>query len=599
MPRLTPALVLLRATGVAALVLLLWNPALRRDLPGGDQPLILLDASLSMAGAPWRAALDTARTLARARHGVIWRFGDRVTAFDTAPPGDGSSHLGPALAAAATRGGPIIVVTDGRIGDAADLPADLRARASVIVLPRPDVFDAFVASVSGPRRLTTGDTLVLAVTVGTAGKRGGGGDRGMGNKKATLAVSAAGRRLVARELTLPDSGTITTSLTIPVSRFPSPGWSALEVRLEGVGDAEPRDDARLFVVHVSPQPAAVVLAAPPDWESRFLARVLGDVARVPLKLFVETEPGRWRDGGAATLAPVTATEVARAAAGARLVAQLGDPARLAMLRLRGADGRLVFASRDGREGDWYVDPPPASPLAARLAGIVWDSLPPLASVADLPADSTAVPVLSARLARRGPSRPIVMVSERAGTRRVTVAAAGLWRWAFRGGASEQAYRSLIASLADFLLGDAQEGKGEKVVPMTSETPNGLPLIWRWSGSGPPTDVALIADDGRRERTDTLRFDADGRAELRLPPGIYRYTVASGAEGPGGGGGRGLVAVEEYSDEWRPAAPTLRAQTGLSPARRVSAGLRDRWWLFVLAIAAFVGEWAWRRRQGLP
>jgi len=28
-------------------------------------------------------------------------------------------------------------------------------------------------------------------------------------------------------------------------------------------------------------------------------------------------------------------------------------------------------------------------------------------------------------------------------------------------------------------------------------------------------------------------------------------------------------------------------------------LRDRWWLFVLAIAAFATEWAWRRRQGLP
>src|SRR5207245_257183 len=146
---------------------------------------------------------------------------------------------------------------------------------------------------------------------------------------------------------------------------------------------------------------------------------------------------------------------------------------------------------------------------------------------------------------------------------------------------------------DFLLGDAREGRGEKVVPVTSETPNGLPLIWRWSESGPPTDVVLSLDDGRRERTDTLRFDAYGRAELRLPPGVYRYAVA------GSPAGRGLVAVEEYSDEWLPSAPALRAQTGPSAARRVSAGLRDHWWLFVLAIAAFVGEWAWRRRQGLP
>ena len=590
MRRLTPALALLRVTGVAALALLLWNPAVHRDLPGGDQPLILLDASLSMAGAPWRAALDTAHALARAQHGVIWRFGDRVTAFDTAPPGDGASRLGPALDAAAARGGPVIVVTDGGVGDAADLPADLRARARLIVVPRPDFFDAFVASVSGSRRLTTGDTLTLEVTVGTAGKR----ERGMGNGKATLTVSVAGRRLAARGVTLPDSGTITTGLAIPPSRFPSPGWSALEVRLEGVGDAEPRDDARQFVVQVSAPPAAVVLAAPPDWESRFLARVLGDVARVPLKLFVETEPGRWRDGG--TLAPVAAAEVARAAAGARLVALLGAPARLATLRMSGEGGVLVFAGQEGREGDWYVDPPPASPLAGRLAGIVWDSLPPVAAVADLPADSAAVPMLAARLARRGASHPIVMLSEHAGTRRVTVAAAGLWRWAFRGGASEQAHRSLIANLADFLLGERGAGSGDRVVPMTYETPNGLPLVWRWVGSGapPPSPATAVVtlNDGRRERIDTLRFDADGRAELRLPPGVYRYAVGSGPT-------QGLVAIEEYSDEWRPSAPTLRAQTGVAAARRMSQGLRDRWWLFVVAIVAFVGEWAWRRRQGLP
>ncbi|PYP72041.1 MAG: hypothetical protein DMD41_10390 [Gemmatimonadetes bacterium] len=115
-----------------------------------------------------------------------------------------------------------------------------------------------------------------------------------------------------------------------------------------------------------------------------------------------------------------------------------------------------------------------------------------------------------------------------------------------------------------------------------------------SGAPPPSPATAVVtlNDGRRERIDTLRFDADGRAELRLPPGVYRYAVGSGPT-------QGLVAIEEYSDEWRPSAPTLRAQTGVTAARRVSQGLRDRWWLFVVAIVAFVGEWAWRRRQGLP
>src|SRR5207253_734532 len=92
-----------------------------------------------------------------------------------------------------------------------------------------------------------------------------------------------GRRIASREVALPDSGTVSTDVTFPVSRIPSPGWSALVVRLEGVpSDSEPRDDARLFVLEVSPQPSVVVLAAPPDWDTRFLARTLQDVARVPV-----------------------------------------------------------------------------------------------------------------------------------------------------------------------------------------------------------------------------------------------------------------------------------------------------------------------------
>ncbi len=60
-----------------------------------------------------------------------------------------------------------------------------------------------------------------------------------------------------------------------------------------------------------------------------------------------------------------------------------------------------------------------------------------------------------------------------------------------------------------------------------------------------------------------------------------------------------MAVETYSDEWRPRAPVLSAQTGEATGRRSSVGLRDRWWLFLVAIAALAAEWTLRRRQGLP
>ena len=67
MPLLT-----LRVIAALALILLLWNPASSRLLPAGDQPIVLLDASLSMTGAPWRAALDSARSFIR-RRALVWR----------------------------------------------------------------------------------------------------------------------------------------------------------------------------------------------------------------------------------------------------------------------------------------------------------------------------------------------------------------------------------------------------------------------------------------------------------------------------------------------------------------------------------------------
>jgi hypothetical protein len=591
MRRVTPALALLRATGVAALLLLLWNPVASRPLPDDVQPIVLLDASLSMTGGPWRAALDTARALAAARGALVWRFGAGVAGFDTGAPADGASRLVPPLEAAAARGGEVIVVTDGAVDDVATIPPDLLRRSRVVVVPRPAFFDAFVASVDAPRRVSAQDTIRLRVSFGVAGTR----DAGRGMRDAMLTVTSDGRRLMARPVSLPDSGIVSTELTLPASRISHPGWSVLDVGLDRVGDAEPRDDRRSLVVEVSPQPAAVIFASPPDWETRFLARTLGDVARIPVKAFVETEPGRWRDAG--TLAPVSAADLGRAARGARLVMLGGDPQRA----VRGAGhtgsvAQLVWPTGRGPAGDWYVERPPASPLAAALAGVVWDSLPPAILAGDPPRDSGTVTALTARLGRRGAARAIVTLDERGGRRRATVTASGLWRWAFRGGAAGEAYRSLVAALTDWLLGEGGRGAGrtERAVPVTLEAPNGLPLVWRWAGAGDPQPLAIDLGGARGAHRDTLRFDAAGRAELRLPPGVYRFALAGGPE-------RGIVAVEEYSDEWRPppAAPALAAQRGAPEGRVARVGLRDRWWLFVVALAAFTAEWAWRRRHGLP
>jgi len=321
---------------------------------------------------------------------------------------------------------------------------------------------------------------------------------------------------------------------------------------------------------------------------------LSDVARMPVKTFVETEAGRWRD--AASLAPVATPELIRAAEGARLVVLAGNPDRsraLIVSRKAAAAARLSWLT-NGQPGDWYVERPLSSPLTAALSGVVWDSLPPATAAGPPPdvQDSTDVVALTARLARRGPARPIVVLEPRDGERRATITAGGLWRWAFRGGASEQAYRSLVASLVDWLLGQRAAGSRERAILESIEVPNGMPVRWHWVAAGPPQPLAITLRAGDSTRTDTLRFDAAGRAELLVPPGSYRYALSGGTE-------QGVVAVETYSDEWRPRAPVLTAQPGEATARLGSIGLRDRWWLFVIAIAALAAEWTLRRRQGLP
>ena len=583
---MTLGLAALRAATLGALVLLAWNPTAAR-VARGVPPLVLLDASLSMAGhgGRWRDALDTARALAQG--GVIWRFGERVAGFDSLPPVDGASRLAPALDAAAARGGPVTVVSDGAIADFADIPPDLVRGARIVVLPRASFFDAFVASAEGPTRVAAGDTVRLKVSYGTAGKR----ERGNGKRTATLTVGIAGRRISSRSVVLPDSGTVSTDVTFPVSRFPFPGWSAVEVRLEGVGDEEPRDDARLFVLEVSPPPSIVLLASPPDWETRFLARTLEDVARVPVRTFIEAEPGgnRWREG--TTLEGRPPRDVARAVAGAALVIEAGDPTSFSRFSPKGAV--LLWPGTRRLDGDWYVQPPGPSPLAGALAGVAWDSLPPATSLVELAPDSSTTVALAARLARRGPPRPMVTLAQHAGARRAVIAAGGLYRWAFRGGASGEAYRALVAGLVDWLL-EQGAGSGERFAPVTYETPNGMPLQWRWTGKGEPREVVISLTADQVQRVDTLRFDAGGRAELRLPPGLYRYAATDRASAE-----RGLVVVDTYSDEWRPAVPVVAPQPGTSGGRLTGVALRDRWWLFVLVIAASATEWAWRRREGLP
>jgi hypothetical protein len=176
--------------------------------------------------------------------------------------------------------------------------------------------------------------------------------------------------------------------------------------------------------------------------------------------------------------------------------------------------------------------------------------------------------------------------------RLETLATGFHRWALRGGASAEAFRALVASGIDWLLRSERAGSASPL-EVSRTVPRGLPVTFRWVAASPPDSLRVRLDDGTATWTTLLHLGPDGSAELTLEPGIYRWT----AEPPGLSG---VAAVEAYSDEFVPAPVALPEGTG---GTRAGTGatqyLRERWWVFLLAIVALVMEWAWRQRRGLP
>ena len=114
-------LAVLRAVAWCSVAALLVNPGCRRERV---RPVtVLLDGSRSMSDTAsdlrWRAALDSARALAGPA-GRILMFGDQPRAWTpTLRPDAPVSRLLPALSEAAASGGPVAIVTDGEVDDAA------------------------------------------------------------------------------------------------------------------------------------------------------------------------------------------------------------------------------------------------------------------------------------------------------------------------------------------------------------------------------------------------------------------------------------------------------------------------------------------------
>ena len=554
----------LRGSAGALLALLLLDLTCARS-EASRRPIVLLDTSLSMDAVGGQGALSR----------------DSAAAWgEVRPFGGARSSLRSALLAATAQDRPVIVATDGAIDDRRDLPPDLLAAASVRIFPRTSITDASVLALSAPDRITLGDTLRIEADLGVTGTIGG-------RPEVQL---ADGRGRVLQEREVRSAGGNTRIILAVSTRTLGAGDHLLSVRLRAEGDQEPGDDVRLLLVSVTPLPGAVLLASPPDWDARQLFTTLRDVAALPVKGYVHFGDAGWRSMD--DLRRVNTEEVTRAARGADLLVLKGDPGDVA----RGAHPKGLWRWPSGEagetelEGDWYVTPGEGpSPMLGAWTGVAVDSLPPLARVTPIAPDARAWIGAGAQLGRRGAIRPIFVGRDSAGIRTVLTAADGLWRWAFKPGSGEEAYRQVVASAANWLLGGADSLSGA-ARPVRRVVPRGYPVIFlRREGVSAAEVIATFTSDSGGE-TDTLVFDGSGRAEVTLAPGRYSYQLQ--------GGGRGTVAVESWSAEYVPGAPSLAAQAASVAAGVSRTALRDQPWLYLATVLLLCSEWWLRRRAGL-
>ena len=564
-----------RAVAWSALGLLLLNLSCPVAAPL-RRPQVLLDGSLSLTavGGRWLEARDSA-----ARWGDVRLFGDGRSGADTVPD-RGRSLLAPALRAVSAADRPVIVVTDGEIEDLRDVPADVLARTTVRMFPRAPMPDVAITDVKGPARITSGDSLVLDADVVAVGAPVA--------DSAVVALEDGTRRLARRTVRLGAARAGRVRLAASSAGL-APGEHVLGIVLVDQHDAEPRTDRRLHLVSIVPTPGIVLLAGPTDWDSRFLYRALKDVAQLPVRGYTRLEAERWRS--LQDLSVVGVEQVRQAARRADVVVLKGNVGAIA----DGGQARGVWRWPSGETpdgaptpGDWYLMPAGASPVEGAFAGLPVDSFPPAIQLTELRAPQADWIALSAQDGRKGPQWPAVMGRDLGRTREVSVLADGLWRWAFRGGSSEQGYRAWVAATLSWLLAgaDTVQGVARPVRPVVL---NGRPLVFEWLGPGPAKSVPVRWVGGRAE-TDTLRFDGAGHAEVWLPPGEYRYQL--------GPGGIGTVAVEEYSDELLPRPVAVTAHEARASAASATRSAREWPWLFALAVVGLAGEWVARRRLGL-
>jgi hypothetical protein len=337
-----------------------------------------------------------------------------------------------------------------------------------------------------------------------------------------------------------------------------------------------------------------VVVDPAGWEGRFLVQSLIDIAGTAVRGYARIGDRAWVDMRSGDR--VTPDAVRAAVRSSRLLMACGSGEIAAGWRgpvWHWPDGSA--AGRTAIHGDWYpTGPGGASPLSAALVGIAWGELPPLEAVVPVSIDSKHWVALAARRGRRGVVRPVVAGGMGERDRELITAGVGLWRWSLYGGAAADAYRAVISAGIDWLLRSAT-APSAPTVTADPVVQRGAPIRFVWRRSDPPDTLHLEItprSTGTSE-TSALPLDADGAGTMLLDPGIYDWSLSAGS------GDGGVLVVEDYSDEFVPQPVTLGWPEAAPRRGRRQTTARGQWWWFVMVAVAFGGEWAWRRRRGLP
>lgn len=570
-----PWTALLRAAALTLVIALLLDaPAGIARLPA---PWVALDASASLVRghdtAAWRAARDSARAV---HADTTLLFGDSVRAA-TAPdaPGDQRSDVRPVVERAIAGGRPVVVVTDGELPEA-DALRQLPAGSRVALVAHSAARDVGISSLDVPRAVVGGDTAEARLTLvsGAGGAKAGTATLLLGDK--VLAVSRFDSLAPYSE----------RDVTLRVRIEAPEGPVLLRAVVASEGDLERHNDTLGVGIDVSRQPGAVFVSTSPDYDARYALAVLRGAVALPTRGFYRVAPGSWRVDG--TFSQVSEAEVHAAFRDAPVAILHGDTTIFGPPRQATSAPLALMVPTEGDGSEWYAAGAPASPLSPALAGLPWDSLPPIAVGVSPPGGLWHA--LEARRGREAFRRTIIAGSDEP-RRVVTIAASGLWRWRFRGGAAADAYTALWGGIFDWLASERADKRA--AVPDARIVRAGDVVRWRRGSAGGDSVVSVGIMRRGTTRGDSLRLRFGGPSSVAesapLPAGVYDVTVR---------GGRALLVVNA-SSEWIPRPPGARGgAAGGTMVRGAVPRSRDMGWMYALIVVLLCAEWFLRRRAGL-